>query len=104
MIAKQICPECKQLLIKSAINCFCGWLSSQVKTDHRCQYSIAQRRCPLPGTLCSYPYGHGTWYCQGHLQAFSDPKSAEAVLIDAEKNYQQILENRRDWRRKLFDK
>lgn len=98
---KRQCPECKQIIDKTARVCFCGWKQPQpvVKADHGCKYSLMERRCPLPGTVSPYPYGNGPWYCSGHLHTLDDHKKAEAVLIDAEKNYHKILEDRRDWRR-----
>lgn len=106
MSKSNLCPECGNLLAARVKRCTCGWFQpekrAQVNADHRCQYIIAQRRCPLPGTMCPYPYGNGPWYCSGHLRSLDDPKLGEAVLIDAEKNYQEIMESRIDWRNKLI--
>ncbi len=106
MTSKHCCPECRQYLGKAASGCSCGWQSPKSsfapRADHRCQYAIAGKRCPLPGGICSYPYGSGLWYCAGHLQTFDDPRLDEAVLRDAEENYQKIIEKYRDWRRKCI--
>jgi hypothetical protein len=100
------CFECGQKLSAGAKRCSCGWQKAEVQTqrmaDHRCQYTINQRRCPLPGTMCPYPYGDGPWYCSGHWGVQDDPRLGEAVLVDAEKNYNQIMADRTDWRKKLF--
>lgn len=101
------CPECDKTLSAKAKRCSCGWRKAEVVTpstprDYRCEYTVNQRRCPLPGTICPYPYGSGPWYCTGHWRV-NDPQLGEAILIDAEKNYHQIMEDRIDWRRKLFN-
>lgn len=101
------CPDCKKFL-SSKIKCRCGWTNKDLEeepqhADHRCQYQIKGRRCPLPGTICNHPYGSGPWYCSGHWHALNDPKLGEAVLIEAEKNYQEIMESRRDWRVKHIE-
>ncbi len=98
MNAKQYCDECKQLLIKNATNCACGWHADKTSvSDRRCQYRNHRRRCPLPGTVSPYLYGKTTWYCSGHYSSIGDPKLGDAVLLDAELNYQKILLKRRDW-------
>jgi|GEM_PF-2339427 len=100
------CPECGKTISAKTKRCSCGWRKAEPAItgprDYRCEYVINQRRCPLPGTVCPYPYGNGPWYCGGHWSTLSDPQLGEAVLIDAEKNYHQILEDHRDWRYKLF--
>ena len=108
MSTKKICPECRQTLSKNAADCFCGWKSPQVnvvrKRDNRCEYVIGNRRCPLVGGISTSTHAGGPWYCGGHWRALSDPKLGEAVLRDAEENYEQILEARKDWRIKLWEK
>jgi hypothetical protein len=98
------CPECEKSLYPKATRCSCGWIKSlaPAERDHRCQYQNNGRRCPLPGTICCTPYGSGPWYCSGHWRTLSDPQLAIAEIYNAEKNYQQILEDRIDWRTKLF--
>lgn len=103
-----ICPECGKALSLKSKTCSCGWKKSEkhlpaAQADHRCEYQVSGRRCPLPGTMCPYPYGKGPWYCSGHWRTLSDPRLGEAVLRDAEENYQKIMDDRRDWRRKLFE-
>jgi hypothetical protein len=99
------CPECGTPLGERAKRCSCGWFQIERKdparTDHRCQYVIGKRRCPLPGSKSPSVNG-SLWYCRGHCRALNDSKLGEAVLLDAEENYHQILENIRDWRKRLF--
>lgn len=96
------CPECGKVLSAPAKRCRCGWMPSvKSKTptsDGRCEYLIGGRRCPLPGTMCPYPYGHGPWYCSGHWHCLDDPRLGEAALRHAEENYHAILAERCDWR------
>lgn len=97
------CPECENLLSVKAKRCVCGWvLIEKIKplnADHRCQYVILGRRCPLPGGICPFPYSkEGPWYCSGHWRVFDDPRRGEAVLMDAEKNFHEIMERLKDWR------
>jgi hypothetical protein len=70
----------------------------------RCEYFVAGRRCPLPGTGCQYPYSKGPWYCTEHLRCLNDPRLGEVVLLHAEENYEEILAERRDWRDVMLDK
>jgi hypothetical protein len=99
------CPECGKSLATQAKRCSCGWRQLQVNTlpvvDHRCQYVSGGHRCPLPGTISPSVFG-STWYCSGHLRTLDDPQAGEAVLMDAEKRYDQIMADREDWRKKLF--
>ena len=99
------CPECGKSLSPKATRCSCGWKEREVQTpvvaDHRCQYRVRDRRCPLPGTSSQSIHG-STWYCCDHCRNLGDPQLCEAILIDAEKNYDSIMEARIDWRRKLF--
>lgn len=105
MSTKQRCPECSQSLGINLMNCLCGWKAAkstgQTK-DHRCQFEIRGRRCPLFGTISQSPYGNGIWYCCEHWRNLGDPLLCEAILINAEKNYEKIMNDRIDWRRKLF--
>lgn len=84
------CPDCENSLAAKAKRCACGWISTerqeQVIVDHRCQYSIALRRCRSLGTVSPYPYGNAPWYCLGHWRTLNDRKLAEAILLDSEKN------------------
>lgn len=104
MKSTQCCPECEKVLSSRAKQCRCGWklpiVQAEMRTsDGRCEYVIASRRCPLPGTICPYPYAKGPWYCAGHSACLDDPRMGEAVMDHAEKNYHAILaERRRDWR------
>jgi len=104
MSTKQYCRECNQPLAKGSASCSCGWRGGQATVaDHRCHYQSMGRRCPLPGTICPYPYGSSPWYCSGHWRCMDDPRLGEAVTLDAEENYEKILESRRSWRDKLFE-
>lgn len=103
----QICPECGKGLPLRVKQCRCGWklpiTAAEIPMlDGRCEYVIAQRRCPLPGTICPYPYAKGPWYCAGHWRCLDDPQLGEAVLRHAEENYYSIMASRRDWRDQLF--
>lgn len=105
MNAKRRCPECNQNLITEVMDCSCGWRagqSEQMPADHRCQYQVRGRRCPLPGTISPSIRGNGPWYCSEHWRNLGEAQLGEAILINAEKNYESILEERIDWRRKLF--
>lgn len=99
----QNCPECGKGLSEQARLCRCGWKSpvqpDAPRADGRCAYHIAERRCPLPGTICHHPYSkEGPWYCAGHARCLDDPRLGEAVLHHAEENYYELLAQRRDWR------
>ena len=100
------CPECGKTLLSKAKRCGCGWKEQEVQVpliaDHRCQYRVRDRRCPLPGTSSPYIYGNVTWYCCEHCRNLGDPQLCEVILIHAEENYESIMEARIDWRRKLF--
>ncbi len=100
------CPECGKIFSDKLKKCTCGWFypdaDEKKVADHCCQYRINNRRCPLPGTIRSPLYGHGSWYCSDHWGCLDDSQMGEAILLNAEKNYEQILKDRQDWRRKLF--
>ncbi len=68
-----MCPECSKSLSVKAKCCSCGWVKIEEKksviADHRCQYVIGNQRCSLHGTICSYPYSNGPWYCTQHWQS-----------------------------------
>lgn len=103
------CPECGKALPARAERCRCGWKlpvtnSNEPLADGRCEYFVAGRRCPLPGTCCQYPYSKGPWYCAGHLRCLDDQRLGEAVLRHAEENYEAIIAERRDWRDVELDK
>jgi hypothetical protein len=70
--------------------------------DHQCQYQSWGRRCPLPGTTCPYPYAKDPWYCAAHSKSLDNPKKGESILLENEKNFHNIMEERKDWRCKLF--
>src|SRR5579862_4911406 len=104
MNTKKYCDECKQLFIKNTTQCVCGWRANQPNnSDGRCQYRNRERRCPLPGTVCPSPYGKTPWYCSGHWSCMGDTKEGDAVLSDAELNYEKIMLERRNWREKLLE-
>lgn len=107
MTKSRACPECGTPLRKPK-RCSCGWFLVEQflkpQSDHRCEYQISGRRCPLPGTICSSPYANGPWYCSEHSRVLDDPQLGEAILRDAEKNYHEILRSRQDWRINLFNK
>lgn len=100
------CPECGSNLASQRKRCTCGWHeANQGETkdiDHLCQYVALERRCPLPGTVCPYPYGNGPWYCSEHSQILGDAKKGEAVLIEAEKNLDEILKSKRGFFRNII--
>lgn len=109
MKSTQCCPECGKILSAHARLCRCGWkLPIKQDTPHfdgRCEYQVAGRRCPLPGTICHYPYSkEGPWYCTSHSSCLGDPRLGEAVLIHAEENYHAILAEQRDWRDVAIDR
>ncbi len=101
------CPECGSVLSHKSY-CTCGWFISGKPTptaivDYRCVYKALGRRCVLPGTICTSPYGKSSpWYCSGHWQSLDDPELGEAILLEGEKNFEKMLQERMDWRRKLF--
>ena len=103
MKSNTTCPECGKALPISVERCRCGWKSPAMNlreplADGRCEYFAAGRRCPLPGTICQYPYSKGPWHCANHWHCLDDPRLGEAVLRHNEENYEAILEERRDWR------
>lgn len=107
MTNKIICPECEKYVPATSDKCKCGWYPRhQVNTapaDYRCEYTNGERRCPLPGSICAYPYStKGPWHCSLHWRTLGDPQLAEAALREAEENYGTIMEEHRDWRAKLF--
>jgi|SRR5579872_5923458 len=108
MSSKKSCPECRQSLAINISECVCGWKQPKTavikKRDYRCEYVIGERRCPLPGGISSAIHGSGTWFCGGHWRALSDPKLSEAILRDAEENYEQLMQLRKTRRNKLSDK
>lgn len=101
------CPECGNSLLGVARRCPCGWFqvdqAIQEMVDHRCKYTLGARRCALPGTICPFPYAGSPWYCSAHWQTWDDPVRGKEALLNTEKNYQEILEQKRDWRQKLHN-
>ncbi|HEX4044865.1 MAG TPA: hypothetical protein VHZ76_04290 [Gammaproteobacteria bacterium] len=99
------CPECGKSLAAKAKYCSCGWRNPGIENsstvDYRCHYVTCGRRCPLPGGISSSVFG-STWYCAGHWRTLDDPQEGEAVLLNAEKNYNDILKTYEDWRKKLL--
>jgi len=100
---QEACPDCGKHIMDTSKYCTCGWqkVSSAAAptTDHRCQFQSNGRRCPLPATVCEALYGAGrAWYCFDHVRCRNDPEKGQAIILDAEKNYQAILKKRRDWR------
>jgi hypothetical protein len=84
------CPECGKMLSVNVMRCRCGWKKITASAplapkDYRCEYIINTQRCPLPGTLCSYPHSAGPWYCAAHWHARGDPKLGETIFLHAEK-------------------
>ncbi len=68
-----------------------------------CLYKFwAALPCPLNGTSCSSIYGPGSWHCLEHYRNFRDPKRCWKILIDAEENFESIMDSRIDWRAKLI--
>jgi hypothetical protein len=98
----KLCPECGMALAERLKACQCGWQQPiepcTTVNDHRCEYRLDNRRCPLPGGVCAYVKANGPWYCKEHLRTLDDPKLAEAVLRHAEENYESIIAQR-DWRK-----
>lgn len=93
------CPDCGKSILMKAKRCSCGWSKVEQKftaPDYRCQYAIANRRCPVQGIICPYPYGNGPWYCREHWHTLNEPRLAEAALIHAEMNDQKIKELKND--------
>jgi hypothetical protein len=99
----QKCPDCRQWLDKNSDECYCGWKSLDKNdiADHQCIYRHSGRRCPLDGTSCPYIYGSGPWHCLDHYRNLKDPKKCVEILINAEENFESIMDARIDWRIKL---
>lgn len=101
------CPECGKILAERALRCRCGWkkttLLNPQRLDDRCQYVFGERRCPLTGTVSISIFGTGNWYCIKHWETLGDPKKAEKALNEIEKNYQDIVASRRDWRDEMHN-
>ena len=71
---KILCPDCEKTFYIKAGRCSCGWspLKKEEKAppDFRCEYTLTTHRCPLPGTICPYPYStQGPWYCADHWRS-----------------------------------
>ena len=100
------CPDCGNVL-KTKRKCGCGWkmedIAEPVITDDRCQYTSNGHRCPNPGTMSPHPYGkHGPWYCSRHWQYSNDPSPNQYEEVQEQENYENVIEERVDWRRRLF--
>ncbi len=100
MVNELVCRECKAAMPTGAKVCECGWNRSTeklpVKIDHRCAYAFENRRCPLPGAMCSYPYANGPWFCSEHWRTRDDPPLAEAVLRRAEAHFESSQQKQRE--------
>ncbi len=98
------CPECNSSISINAKRCSCGWILEKLqethRADHRCAFFFAKRRCPLPGTVCP---SRGAWYCRNHSKALDNLKQCEAILIHAEKHFDDIMKENINWRKKLFE-
>ena len=107
MNSKKTCPECRQIISGNATHCFCGWKSHDTnvtkKRDDRCAYVLGERRCPLLGVSSPFSRGSVLWYCGSHASALDDPVRCEAILRDAEENYEKIMETHKDWRITLLE-
>lgn len=101
------CPECYKSLRPYSKVCGCGWKAKAIEdrqemiADHHCQYQRLGRRCLLPGSVSSSTRG-STWYCSEHQQNLANPEVCEKILLNAEKNYEQIMEDRIGWRDRLY--
>jgi len=104
MTNNNACPECGKIYSTKFKKCNCGWSDPdrEAVSDYGCQYRVNARRCPLPGSMSTSLYGLGTWYCSDHWFSLGNSQLGEAILLNAEKNYQTIIQNRRDWRRNLL--
>jgi hypothetical protein len=100
------CPECGKNILSKFNRCACGWRKQDeqesVYVDYDCQYQNQGKRCKLPCSMSISTRGGGTWYCSYHYRSLDDPKKGEEMLGYIEKNYEKIMEERIDWRRKLF--
>ena len=109
MVNNNFCPECGASLNANTKRCSCGWHNIErrkiVLTDHRCWYTVAEMRCPLPSTMTPYLYGTGEWYCRRHYHTLNNPQFGKAELRYINENYQKIMnDDYRDWRKDLFTK
>lgn len=97
----QRCPDCRQWL--DSDECYCGWKSVTANTgDHRCIFQHSGKRCPYPGTISPSTHASSTWYCLGHYQNKDDQKKCIEILLDAEKNFIAVIEERIHWTVKLI--
>jgi hypothetical protein len=98
------CPECGNLLSAKSMRCQCGWIlveqHNAAQSDHRCKFSAAKQRCPLPGTTCPYPYGTGPWYCAEHARTLGNPEQGEKILNEAKLD--DTRKKKLSWREELF--
>lgn len=106
MKARQRCPDCKQWLDKNSDDCYCGWkspYSNQThEPDHQCIFAISGRRCPLDGSNNFSTHGGGPWYCLDHLRNLQNTKRCLEILDEAEKNFEEMMEDRIDWRVRII--
>lgn len=102
MSSNKRCPECRQWMNKNSVKCGCGWKSEEDDSTYvpngQCLYQALGRRCPLPAPSAANLLGPGRWYCTGHLRNLGNAKRCEEILIEAENNFEAIMENRIDWR------
>jgi len=103
---REKCPECDQLLKKNCNECYCGWDSSQSQQaqerDHQCAYTVSGLRCPLDGTNNFSTHGGGSWYCLDHYQNLDNREKCHEILMNAFRDFVEIMESRIDWRIRLF--
>jgi len=106
MTKKRRCPECNQWMAIDMVNCDCGWKAvkeaAPVVADHRCAYQHSGLRCPYPGTNSSSTHASTTWYCLDHYRNLNDLKRSIEILMEAEKNFIAVMEERIHWTIKLI--
>lgn len=102
------CPDCGKSLSFKSKYCTCGWCSSEIQkpanhiADHRCVYTYSGQRCPFPGTISPSTHASALWYCLDHYQNLNDPKRSREILMEAEKNFESVMEDRIHWTIKLI--
>jgi len=102
------CPECGEWLNTELRNCKCGWKEAKTAAptvaDHRCIYHQAGLRCPYPGTISTSTHASTAWYCTAHYQYLNDTKCSLEILMNAEKNFMAVMEERIQWTVQLIQK
>lgn len=106
MTKKHRCPECNQWLDIDVSDCECGWKAMKAAApgiaDHRCVYTNSGLRCPYPGTISPSTLASTSWYCSDHYQSLSDQKRGLEILMEAETNYESVMDGRIHWTVKLI--